>query len=717
MSIRNKNKDHLKQHGGVELVEAALVPQSDDPLRFWTQHPTENTLVDLHVFAQGESKNPHPNGGGTWLGPFSGRQELIMELAPAIQARLSLAAASTCQNYTSALRSIWRTLDLFEAATAADGRSVERLTSVKDLTYLHEAAAHRAAIDAVRFSIFLRIADDTRRLMCLPPLLWSAPLEREPNRQLIPVDQAKVLKIAIKQDWEKVRKAWVRNDAIRRGDEPDTLSAWEKRDASIVCQYAQRNDELRRNWQHLARIQKATSRTLPTPRQLADGASSLFASTRLETTLMRGIAFPTVEEVDIAFHAALMGSGWNPSTLITGLDATLPERIFQHPKDTKQSVLMVDVPEATEEEVDDVTMQGAKRRAGGRLQFCMGQKKNPASPPAIVAAWLERSAPLRDQLKQDCAAASAELARLKAAGAAQETIESQFKALQKLQQGLRNVWLYVDGTGKINWIDGKKWSRYKFPGAEGRMHSYLDRVIGRLNAERATRGEPAIGRITPSDFRDIYARWVYIQSGGNIIAVMLALGHASLRSTDNYTDNNIFSSENDESIRCFMTHLFGELQRGRVDLTILAQLVRYGPLTHEMLARLGEYRRLMRSRVKVGCADAKHPPAHIEPAHEEGKWCGTHRCLRECPNARFLPESLDGIAMRTEELLVISDHMPIDKWVKEKFEEELVAGEFMLADLYPADEVAQARSNWREKILAGKHVVPGVGFIREQEEA
>lgn len=409
MSVRNKSKDHLKQHGGAELVETALAPQSDDPLRFWTQHPTENTIVDLYVFAHGESKNPRSNGSGSWSGPFLGRPELIMELAPAIQARLSLAAASTCQNYTSALRSVWRMLDLLEAATAADGRFVERLTSVKDLTYLHEAAAHRAAIDSVRFSIFLRIADDTRRLMCLPPLLWSAPLEKVPSRQLIPVDQAKVLKIAIKQDWEKVRKAWARNDAIRRGDEPDTLSEREKRDTSIVCQYAERNDELRRNWQHLARIQKATSRTLPTPEQLADGASSLNASTGLETSLMRSIAFPTVEEADIAFHAALMGSGWNPSTLITGLDATLPERIFQHPKDTKQYVLVVDAPEAKEKEAGDVTMQGTKRRAGGRLQFCMGQKRNPASPPAIVAVWLERTAPLRDQLKHDCAAASAEL--------------------------------------------------------------------------------------------------------------------------------------------------------------------------------------------------------------------------------------------------------------------------------------------------------------------
>lgn len=367
MSLRNKNKNHLKQHGGVELVEVSLAQQSDDPLRFWTQHPTENTIVDLRVFAQGESKNPRLHGGGIWCGPFSGRPELIMELAPAIQARLTLAAAGTRDNYINTFRTFWRVLDQFEAEMEAEGRKVERLSSVKNLTHLHEAAAHRANIDVTRFGIFVGVIDDARHLMRLQPLAWSAQSFGVRNRQLIPQDQAKAIKIAIKQDWEKVRKAWARNDAIRRGDEPDTLSVWERQDVSIVRQYAERNDELRRNWRYLARIQDATGRTLPTPKQLADGVSNLSASTGLETALMRSIAFPTVEEADIAFHAALMGSGWNPSTLITGLDATLPERIFQHPKDTKQNVLMVDAPEAKEEESDDVTMQGAKRRAGGRL--------------------------------------------------------------------------------------------------------------------------------------------------------------------------------------------------------------------------------------------------------------------------------------------------------------------------------------------------------------
>jgi hypothetical protein len=347
----------------------------------------------------------------------------------------------------------------------------------------------------------------------------------------------------------------------------------------------------------------------------------------------------------------------------------------------------------------------------------MGQKKDPASPPSIVLAWLERTAPLREQLKHDCAAANAELARLKAAGAALEIIERQFKAMQTLQQGLRNVWLYVNGAGKINWIDGKLWSRYKTPGAERKQRSYLDRVIERLNFERATRDEPVIGRVNPSDFRDIYARWVYIKTGGSIIAVMLALGHTSLRSTDSYVENNIFNAENDETIRRFLTHLFHELEQGRVDLTILAQLVRHGSLTPEMQTRLDEYRRLIRSRVKVGCADGKHPPAHIAPDHEEGKWCGTQRCLRDCHNARFLPESVDGIAMRVEELVVMSDCLPLETWMRGEFEKELETGEYLLADLYPKDAVDKARGHWREQILAGKHVVPGVGLIGEQEVA
>lgn len=727
MSIRNKKKDHLKDQGGVELVVPAVAPTSDDPLRFWTGHPTENTLIDLHEFSDGASKPANRNSGGSWSGAFSGRPELIVELAAAIQARLTLAAKVTCINSLASLRKFWRTCDQLESTVTQDGRTLDRLTSVRDLNHLHEAAMHRAKFERVKFGTVLNLFNDTRRLMRLPALVWTTPKGGEPDRQLIPDSHAKALKIGIKRDWERVRKTWERHDAIRRGEVPDTLNEFEKQDSTVVQDYAEQNEILRRNWSHYERIQQSSRKQHPTTDQLLKGNTrESLRDDGLYVSQMRAIAFPTLEEANIAFHSALMRSGWNPSTLITGIDATLPSSIFQHPKDAKQGVLAVEGKEAEEgetgENAEDFTefnMRGSKRRAGGRLQFCMGLKKDPDSPPNIVAAYLERTKELRAQLHLDVEEAQVEYERLKAQDAPKAAMERQFKQLQTLQQGTRNVWLYIDYRGAINWLDSTRWKishSRDSNGAKGPL-TYLELVTRRLNAQRETRGEDPIAVVTPSDFRDIYARWVYIQSGGNILAVMIAMGHARLQSTDNYTTNNIFSAENDEAMRKFMTHLFDELAIGRIDLTILAQLVRHGPLTEELLARLWEYRSLTRSRVKVACADIRSPPSNVDPGHVEGKRCGTHRCLKPCPHARFLPESLDGITMRVEELLVICDHIPIDAWTQGGFDKELEAGEYLLGELYAQEEVEKSRTHWREKILSGKHVMPGVGFIRQQEAA
>lgn len=724
MSIKNKNKDNLKDHGGVELVLPAVAPTSDDPLRFWTGHPTENFLVDLHDFANGVSENPSPTGGSKWLGAFSGRPEVIAELTPAIEARLTLASMNTCMAFLAALRKFWRTCDELESTMTPGGRTVDRLTSVRDLCHLHEAAMHRTKFERQQFCIIQSLCNETRRLLKLKPLMWTTPKLGNPNRQLIPDSHAKALKIGIKRDWQRVRKTWERNDAIRRGREPDTLSEYEKQDSTIVQDYAQRNAMLRKNLAHFERIQAATGKLSPSADELYDGQpSSTLRKRGFYLSQMRAIAFPTLEEAHIAFHAALIRSGWNPSTLIAGIDANLPNRIFQHPKDAKQSVLSVESSEAETgsdgEAPEEFNMQGSKRRAGGRMQFCMGLKKDPDSPPNIIAAYLERTKELRTQLHQDVKEAQAAYERLEAQGAPREQVEGHFKRLQTLQQGTRNVWLYVDSGGSINWLAGRLWTAFNLnlSTKSNKKISYIEIVTKRLNDERKTRGEDPIAVVTPSDFRDIYARWVYLQSGGNILAVMIALGHARLQSTDHYITNNIFSAENDEAVRSFMTHLFDELTIGRLDLTILTQLVRHGSMTDEMLSRLTEYRSLTRSRIKVACADVRNPPTTVDPEHIEGKRCGTHRCLKECPHARFLPESLDGIAMRVEELIVISDHTPIDAWIKGGFDKELEAGEYLLYELYPQDEVEQAHTRWREKILTGKHVVPGVGLVREQEAA
>ncbi len=89
MAGKKRKKDHLKEHAGVELVEVVPPPSdSGDPLRWWTQHPTQACEIALHEFAEGQTDNPWGNQGlaQLWAGPFTGRPGLIRELAPHFKA-------------------------------------------------------------------------------------------------------------------------------------------------------------------------------------------------------------------------------------------------------------------------------------------------------------------------------------------------------------------------------------------------------------------------------------------------------------------------------------------------------------------------------------------------------------------------------------------------------------------------------------------------------
>ncbi len=709
MSIGKKDKDHLKKHAGVSAVggEPTEPPKSDDPLYFWTNHPTENYAVNLHPFADGEFENPHPmKNTGRWGGPYIGRPILITELAPAIQAGVSLLSKSSAGQYKSSLRAWWRLFDAYENTPLANGHRPSRIESVADLNELHEAFALQSGMLRGNFVTFHRLANATRQFLKLPLLHWEAPKDGDPVRTLISDDQAKELKIALKQDWELVRKTWARIDAIREEAA--------RRDSGEVARHLdEEEDRLLKNWQYFQSIQLKTGCILPTGEQLLDGkhATNLWRQ-GLERILMRSILFPSVGEADVAFHLALMNSGWNPSTL-ANLDAESPCLVTPHPKDQGQLVLTSQVGFEPQEE-DEATLQAPKPRARGTVQFCTGLVKHTASPPFIVATYLKRVEPLRELLKQHYSEAVKELEDLRSRQVDPKTIKAQYLKTQSLRQACGSVWLYVDRNGDINWLDWRYWNRYK-PSDYTQTVSYLTLLLNRLNVKRAALGKSPFAPVTPSDFRDIYARWVYKQSGGNILAVMLALGHKSITSTIKYTDNNIFSAENDSHALRFMTHLVGHLREGRIDLTILAQLVRHGALTAEMEERLKDYRSLMKSRVAAGCSNPRNPPEHVAPNHVSGRLCGTNRCLKDCPNAKFLPESLDGVAMRIEELLMMLERLPRETFLRGGFDTELESGEYLLDTLYPAKAVRLARDKWRQRIASGEHIVPGLGYINNDE--
>lgn len=135
---------------------------------------------------------------------------------------------------------------------------------------------------------------------------------------------------------------------------------------------------------------------------------------------MRSILFPTAEEADIAFHLALMNSGWNPTTLVN-VDANFPFLVTTHPKNSKQLVLSVETKD------EELTLQGTKPRAKGKLQFCMGLAKNLSSPPVIVGNYLKRVEPLREILMRNYEAAKEELATMQSANIDQKVLEKLYK--------------------------------------------------------------------------------------------------------------------------------------------------------------------------------------------------------------------------------------------------------------------------------------------------
>lgn len=710
MSIEKKSKDHLKAHRGGTVAPPALL-RSDDPLLFWTNHPTENISVDLRPFSLGEFE-PATVFAQNWPGPFTGRPTLIAELAPALEACCAIRGRGTAAGYLTALRAWWRLFDAMEATFAPDGRPIAKVISVADLGPHHEAAALQQHITNRSFLCFVKIADAARTMRRLPPLGWLPSAKPETIRHLLPEDQAREIKTAIKQDWEHVRKTWVMNDKVRaeaerrmRGEPPGELDEEESRRLN--------------NWQYMQGIQLQTGVLLPSGQQLLGvwkGEDSLDRR-GLNRSLMRSIAFPTVVEADIALHLALLHSGWNPSTILR-IDADNPFLLADHPKNGGQLVLTAEAGDAELDEGEEATLHARKLRAGGSTQFCTGKKSHPASAPMIVKEYLARVGPLREILRQECQSAHAEVDRLRATGADQKHLGQQLKRVQKLEAGCRCVWLYLDREGNISWLskDGK-WNRYNKADKSKGTGSYLDRVRERLNRRRAKQERLPIPKVIPSDFRDIYARWVYVASNGNILAVMLALGHRRIGSTAAYVENNIFSAENDEAVRRWGTHFFEELGQGRIDRTILAHLMRHGPLTPDMEARLTEYRRLMRSRVGAGCSDPQRPPPDVAPNHVAGRLCGTHRCLKDCPNARFLPESLEGVAMRIEELMAMMERLPRETWLRSEFGEEMESGEELLQELFPSNAVAEARDRWRQRIADGEHLIPGVGRMQITERA
>lgn len=691
MSIRTYDKDHLKEHAGVALAAPVRVdaPESNNPLVFWTKHEKEPCRINLHPFATGQEKSNLKTGGGQKFLPFTARPELIRQLTPAIEETVSYATGSTVNSYMNALRDWWRLLDAVEAAAATAGQPMTRVEDVGLLTQMHSEYAHRSGMTRQAFGRFRSLVDTTRMALGMRQTYWESPEGQDTQKHIPPQEQRDAVRFAVRGTCRNVLERWAQSDRLSLSDtapnDPQETELW-------------------RNVRYMRNIQKETGKVLPTPEDLHCGIAPWALNTKGTFKLsVRESVFPNHWDTDAVWHQCVLNTGWNPSTL-TSLDVN-KKILINHFKDNANDPHRRFVLSA-----ENYELVGEKERAGGKEQFVTGQWKSLDGPGHLIKTYLERVAPLRELLKQQLDQEKLKYKEMKDADF--EVRTRQFALVKTLEQGVRSVWLYVDRNGKVSWLHDK--SR-KSGIVNGKPAAYIEEVVHLLNKRRAAtnarRAEnkeallAAVPHVSAKDFRVWFADYVYRSGNGNMLHVKRALNHARLGTSSGYTNTNILNQEASDAARRFINILVSELEVGRVDLTILAHLYRYGAVTPDQEETLTQLRTLPKSRMKVACKDAAHPPAHLNAT--AGENCDVQRCMLCLEHAVLLPESLDGIAMRAEELRALQGFLPIETWIEDRYDIELKSNLLALRK-FDLNQSLAAREKWAQAIAAGEHYVPGL---------
>ena len=145
-----------------------------------------------------------------------------------------------------------------------------------------------------------------------------------------------------------------------------------------------------------------------------------------------------------------------------------------------------------------------------------GDWKTDRSPGKVIRTLVERTWPLRQELVRSLRVAEITLSELIATHADVASVTEARIVVLELQRKSRSIWLYR-AKGSIEALNAETYDKYE------RNTPILRIIVERVNEHR-TPNEAPIPRVNASDFRDIFAEYVYRISGGSVLAVQKALG-------------------------------------------------------------------------------------------------------------------------------------------------------------------------------------------------
>lgn len=689
MSIRKTQKNQL-HNAKLMLVRQARPepPKSTHPLIFWTQHKEQPVEVDLREFADGK---PEKKMGYANEKTFTGRPGLIKQLRPIIEDQLTFTPPKSVVKKLTYLRAWWALLDRVETQVANAGKLMDRVDDVRQLTLLHREAARSDRMNGEALTQFRGWVDIARQTLGAKPTHWHGFEKQSTEKHIPPLEKVEAVRQAVKRDCLRVIDQWDRWDRLKQlTDEPT-----EPEDADIW-----------RGLRFLRETQNRTGDIVPTLDELNRGVSGgasrwsdakFIRQVGMGPTGMRHGDFVSRSDAIAIFFQCIATTGWNAAVML-GLDVTT-EFLHNHPKDDPADPNCRWV------------LTGIKERAKGTEQVAVGPWKVSYFAGSLITRYMQRVEPLREVLRTQLENAQTKYAvALREAPEASQT-KALFKEIAELRRAHKSIWLCLDANSQITALDDNFILKSIIDSDEKRRRvSYLDSLISDLNSKRQLQGKDTIPNATLRDFRLWFADYLYRSSLGNVLVVMLGLGHKSLKTTQRYLETNLANRHAENKALEFQEILTEELGLGRIDLTILAYKVRHGEFNNEKEEKLAELRRLPKSRQGVGCKDPRNPPQHLKAT--PGQPCDSQRCLLCKQHAVLLPESMDGIAMREAELKAMREGLPMTVFVEGGYQMELENQEQAVLLFDPA-EVATTRVKWAQAISEGRHIVPGLPTIAE----
>ena len=679
MADPTKTSDKL--HEVENDSEGQLLLFSGPPPLVFNCHPRDGRPpyeVDLTEFAEGHRYE----GPKSWAGDFSGRPVLAAEIALAWRSKWGSSSEQSVRGRLAALRAFWRCLD--------DTPGGKQVKSVADLDGTHGAIyklwhAENGYDDGV-YRIVQTIICEAVRCRQLPDPLWPTLKRSAPETTNEDVSAEIVRRIydALVTEAKGILNNFAEGERLAaEGEDPRAIrfgrgigrsqAGWQFREnhAWLIRELCGTTILSKRE------IQAAGGRGLNQanrPEQIHLGASHLAPghSSRASEGIVGKLRwlYPSFNDTAVFLLLFLIGTGWNLATALN-LDISQPEdKGWCEPNPEKPG--WVDI--------------FALKPRSAFIQHASSETQKEFRPHWIIQTMKAWTAGLRRRLETEIAEFDEKLQRNPG-----DVFLLRERSLRVMHA--KSPWLihWLHKIGKVTAITDR---------SNDLINDVLRLTIDRHDI-RGKNGE--LVKVTTSDFRDTWAAHVFGESGFNLIVTQLALGHANRKTMQDYLNSRRWAKYSSKRFRRFQEALMQEVRERRlVDGAVLRILVENGTITDAQRGRLLDYRK--RTRVGMGCLDPFNPPPEIAPHHKSGGHCRVQTCSL-CSHGWVFEDSLEGLAMRYAELILIQERVPLQTWEESGWHDEKIATELALELLQDQGAVHGAVARWVKKLRDGESPV------------